>query len=99
MITFLLSLPGLAVRHRVAALVLFAVLASAVLFHKTVPGRCAQVRRRVYARMEDQALILAPQRTGKSGLIADRILSHPGAVLATSTRADLAELQKAGEVS
>jgi type IV secretion system protein VirD4 len=49
----------------------------------------AQYFRRVYARMEDQTLILAPQRTGKSGLIADRILSHPGAVLATSTRPDL----------
>jgi hypothetical protein len=49
----------------------------------------AQYGRRVFARMEDQVLVLAPQRTGKSGLIADRILDHPGAVLATSTRADL----------
>jgi hypothetical protein len=49
----------------------------------------AQYFRRVFARMEDQVLVLAPQRTGKSGLIADRILDHPGAVLATSTRADL----------
>ena len=49
----------------------------------------AQYGRRAYARMEDQVLVLAPQRTGKSGLLADRILSHPGAVLATSTRPDL----------
>jgi hypothetical protein len=49
----------------------------------------AQYGRRVYARLEDQVLVLAPQRTGKSGLIADRIMDHPGAVLATSTRADL----------
>ena len=49
----------------------------------------AQYCRRAYARMEDQVLVLAPQRTGKSGLIADRIVDHPGAVLATSTRADL----------
>ena len=49
----------------------------------------AQYFRRVYARMEDQILVLAPQRTGKSGLIADQILSHPGPVLATSTRPDL----------
>ena len=49
----------------------------------------AQYFRRSYARMEDQILVLAPQRTGKSGLIADRILSHPGPVLATSTRPDL----------
>jgi len=45
--------------------------------------------RRAYARMEDQVLIMAAQRTGKSGIIADRILDHPGPVLATSTRADL----------
>jgi type IV secretion system protein VirD4 len=47
--------------------------------------------RRVYARMEDQVLIMAAQRTGKSGIVADRILDHPGPVLATSTRADLYE--------
>jgi type IV secretion system protein VirD4 len=51
-----------------------------------------QWSRRAYARMEDQILVLAPQRTGKSGLIADQILSHPGAVLATSTRADLYQI-------
>ena len=44
----------------------------------------AQYGRRVYARMEDQILVLAPQRTGKSGLIADRMLDHPGPVLVTS---------------
>jgi type IV secretory pathway TraG/TraD family ATPase VirD4 len=36
-------------------------------------------------------LVLAAQRTGKSGIVADRILDHPGPVLATSTRADLYE--------
>jgi type IV secretion system protein VirD4 len=55
----------------------------------------AQYGRRAYSRMEDQVLILAPQRTGKSGLIADRILSHPGAVLATSTRPDLHQITAA----
>jgi hypothetical protein len=49
----------------------------------------AQYFRRLYARLEDQVLVLAPQRVGKSGLIADRIVDHPGAVLATSTKADL----------
>jgi type IV secretion system protein VirD4 len=49
----------------------------------------AQYGRRVYARLEDQVLVLAPQRVGKSGVIADRICDHPGAVLATSTKADL----------
>ena len=48
-----------------------------------------QYNRRVYARMEDQVLVMAPQRTAKSGLLADRILTHPGAVLATTTRPDL----------
>jgi type IV secretory pathway TraG/TraD family ATPase VirD4 len=51
----------------------------------------AQYGKRVFARQEDQTLILATQRTGKSGLLADRILDHPGAVVATSTRADLFE--------
>jgi type IV secretion system protein VirD4 len=49
----------------------------------------AQLGRRVYARMQDQVLILAPQQVGKSGMLADRIIDHPGAVLSTSTRADL----------
>jgi type IV secretion system protein VirD4 len=47
--------------------------------------------RRAYARMEDQVIVLAAPRTGKSGMVADRILDHPGPVLATSTRADLFE--------
>ena len=52
----------------------------------------AQYFRRVYARGEDQTLILAPQRTGKSGIIADRLLDHPGPAIVTSTRADLYQL-------
>ena len=35
---------------------------------------------------------MAAPRTGKSGMVADRLLDHPGPVLATSTRADLYEL-------
>ena len=49
----------------------------------------AQYFRRVFARREDQTLILAPQRTGKSGIIADRLLDHPGPAVVTTTRADL----------
>ena len=49
----------------------------------------AQYFRRVFARGEDQTLILAPQRTGKSGIIADRLLDHPGPAVVTTTRADL----------
>jgi type IV secretion system protein VirD4 len=51
----------------------------------------AQYGRRVFARMEDQVLVLAPPRTGKSGLLADRICDHPGGVVATSTRPDLSQ--------
>jgi hypothetical protein len=53
---------------------------------------CAQYGRRCLARMEDQQLILAPQRTGKSGIVADRLLDHPGPAIVTSTRADLYQL-------
>jgi hypothetical protein len=49
----------------------------------------AQYFRRLYAAMELQLLILAPPRTDKTGLLADRIISHPGPVLTTSTRPDL----------
>lgn len=51
--------------------------------------------RRVYARGEDQTVVLAPQRTGKSGLLADRILSHRGPLLATTTRGDLFQITAA----
>ncbi|HET9970356.1 MAG TPA: TraM recognition domain-containing protein [Streptosporangiaceae bacterium] len=52
----------------------------------------AQYFRRVFARGEDQTLIIAPPRTGKSGIIADRLLSHAGPAIVTSTRADLYQL-------
>jgi hypothetical protein len=52
----------------------------------------AQWFRRVYSRMEDQTMILAPQRTGKTGQLADRIYDHPGAVLNITTRADVYHL-------
>jgi type IV secretion system protein VirD4 len=51
----------------------------------------AQLGRRVLASMEDQCLVLAAPRTGKSGWLADRIIDHPGAVICTSTRTDLFE--------
>lgn len=49
----------------------------------------AHFGRRVIASMEDQTLIVAAPRTGKSGLLADRIIDHPGAVISTTTRTDL----------
>jgi type IV secretion system protein VirD4 len=49
----------------------------------------AQLGTSAFGRMQDQVLILAPPQSGKSGLLADRILDHPGPVVCTSTRADL----------
>lgn len=45
--------------------------------------------KRVFGRMQDHTLILAPPQMGKSGMLADRILDHPGPVICTSTRDDL----------
>jgi type IV secretion system protein VirD4 len=52
----------------------------------------AQYGRRLYAAFELHVLILAPPRTDKTGMLADRIIRHPGPVLTTSTRADLHQL-------
>ena len=49
MIRDVFALPVLAFRHPVATLVLFALLAFAVLFYRSVLGRKAQVRRRARA--------------------------------------------------
>jgi type IV secretory pathway TraG/TraD family ATPase VirD4 len=49
----------------------------------------AHFGKRVLASMEDQTLVLAAPRTGKSGWLADRIIDHPGAVVTTTTRTDL----------
>jgi hypothetical protein len=56
---------------------------------------CVQYGRRVYVRAEDLVLVLPPC-TAKSSALADWIFSHPGAVLATSTRPDLYELGEEG---
>jgi type IV secretory system conjugative DNA transfer VirD4/TraG family protein len=49
----------------------------------------AQWGRRVFGRLEDAIGCLAPPRVGKSAEIADRILRHPGPVVASSARGDL----------
>ena len=49
----------------------------------------AQYGRRCYGRQEDQVGVIAPQRSGKTGLLIDRILDHPGAVITSSSRADV----------
>jgi len=73
--------PGMRLRHRLRA---------RTTDYAVRLGR-GQWFRRAYGRLEDQVLICAAPRTGKSGMVADRILDHPGPVLATSTRADLYE--------
>lgn len=54
-----------------------------------VPLGYAQWHKRVWTPGEDQELMLAPPRVGKTGRIAHRINRHPSAVLATTTRDDL----------
>jgi hypothetical protein len=49
----------------------------------------AQLGRTTYARGEDQVGIIAPQRTNKTGILADRVYGHPAAAAAVTTRADL----------
>jgi hypothetical protein len=49
----------------------------------------AQYFLRVFARAEDQTVILSLPRVGKSGLLADRVIEHPGAALVTESRPDI----------
>ena len=56
------------------------------------PARPGALFRRVCARGEDQVGIIAPQRTGKTGVLADRIYTHPGAAVSITTRADVYRL-------
>ena len=49
----------------------------------------AQYFRRVFARAEDQTLILSLPRSGKSGMLGDRVIDHPGAALVTESRPDI----------
>src|ERR1700758_3744849 len=49
----------------------------------------AQYGRRVFARAEDQTLILSLPRSGKSGMLGDRVIDHRGAALVTESRPDI----------
>ena len=49
----------------------------------------AQYFRRIFARAEDQTLILSLPRSGKSGMLGDRVIDHPGAALVTESRPDI----------
>lgn len=48
--------------------------------------------RRLYSRNEDERLIVAAKRTGKSGLVADRIITHRGPVLSSTSRTDIYDM-------
>src|SRR6185369_4710386 len=52
----------------------------------------AQYFKRVFAPQEHQAAIIAPPRVGKSGFLGEWMLSHRGACVSFTTRADLYEL-------
>jgi type IV secretion system protein VirD4 len=49
----------------------------------------AQYGKRIFARAEDQTIILSLPRSGKSGMLGDRVIEHPGAALVTESRPDI----------
>jgi type IV secretion system protein VirD4 len=79
------SRPGLQLRHRL-------ILPTT---HYAVRFGRAQYGRRAYGSEQRHVLIVSPPRVGKSGLLADWILSHQGPVLVTTTRGDLYKLTAA----
>ena len=52
----------------------------------------AQYRHALRMPLEEHALIMAPPRTGKTGLLAHMILHYPGPVLSTTTKHDVFQL-------
>jgi hypothetical protein len=48
--------------------------------------------RRVFARAEDQTIILSLPRVGKTGLLADRVIDHPGPAIVAESRSDMYSL-------
>jgi type IV secretion system protein VirD4 len=48
--------------------------------------------RRLYSRNEDERLIVAAKRTGKSGIVADRVITHRGPVLSSTSRTDIYDM-------
>jgi len=59
--------------------------------HSLVLGM-AHYGHRLRVPVEEHALIMAPPRTGKTGLLAKLILHYPGPVVSTTTKADVFEL-------
>jgi type IV secretion system protein VirD4 len=71
--------PSMRIHHR---------LASRTTAYAIRLGR-AQYGKRVFARAEDQTIILSLPRSGKSGMLGDRVIEHPGAALVTESRPDI----------
>ena len=76
------SRPGMKIRHRVTSRTTqFAVRL----------GR-AHYARRAFARAEDQTIVLSLPRVGKTGLLADRVIEHPGPAVVAESRSDMYSL-------
>jgi len=56
--------------------------------HSVFLGR-AQLRHGLRLPVEEHALLLAPPRTGKTGMLAAAILHYPGPVVSTTTKPDV----------
>jgi type IV secretion system protein VirD4 len=74
--------PSLKLRHRL-------ILATAT--YAVYLGR-GQWGRRLYARNEDERLIIAAKRTGKTGLVADRIVCHRGPAVSSTSKTDVYDM-------
>jgi type IV secretion system protein VirD4 len=76
------SRPGMKLRHRVT---------SRTTKYAVRLGR-AHYGRRAYSRCEEQTVILSLPRVGKTGLLADRVIEHPGPALVAESRSDMYSL-------
>jgi type IV secretion system protein VirD4 len=71
--------PGMKIHHRAA---------SRTTQYAVRLGR-AQYGRRVYGRAEDHRLIRGTPRSGKTAMLADQVIDHPGPALVTESRPDI----------
>jgi type IV secretion system protein VirD4 len=74
--------PGMKLRHRVT---------SRTTKYAVRLGR-AHYGLQALARAEDQTIILSMPRVGKTGLLADRVIEHPGPALVAESRSDMYSL-------
>jgi type IV secretion system protein VirD4 len=76
------SRPGMRLHHRVI---------SRTTQYAVRLGR-AHFGLRAFARAEDQTIVLSLPRVGKTGLLADRVIEHPGPALVAESRSDMYSL-------